>query len=49
LRERLGVLLKAVAEDDFTRIRLILRELVSGYSPEGEIVDWVYQQRRRDL
>ncbi|WP_219341986.1 polysaccharide biosynthesis protein [Pseudomonas putida] len=25
---------------------LILRELLSG--PEGEIVDWVYQQRRRD-
>ncbi|WDY59350.1 polysaccharide biosynthesis protein [Pseudomonas sp. PSKL.D1] len=48
LRERLASLLKAVAEDDFARIRLILRELVSGYTPEGEIVDWVYQQRRRD-
>ncbi|AHZ76247.1 MULTISPECIES: polysaccharide biosynthesis protein [Pseudomonas] len=49
LRERLAVLFKAVAEDNFTQLRLILRELVSGYTPEGEIVDWVYQQRRRDI
>ncbi|NWC81500.1 polysaccharide biosynthesis protein, partial [Pseudomonas putida] len=48
LRERLAMLFKAVAEDDFTRVRQLLRELVSGYSPEGDIVDWVYQQQRRD-
>jgi len=48
LRERLGTLFKAVAEDDFTRVRQLLRELVSGYAPEGEIVDWVYQQQRQD-
>ncbi|WP_409261263.1 polysaccharide biosynthesis protein [Pseudomonas putida] len=48
LRERLGALLKAVAEDDFSRIRHLLRELVNGYSPEGEIVDWLYQQQRKD-
>jgi len=48
LRERLAALLKAVAEDDFSRIRHLLRELVNGYSPEGEIVDWLYQQQRQD-
>ncbi|MFJ4343866.1 polysaccharide biosynthesis protein [Pseudomonas sp. NPDC089401] len=48
LRERLGALLKAVAEDDFSRVRQLLRELVNGYSPEGDIVDWVYQQQRQD-
>ncbi|UTL82464.1 polysaccharide biosynthesis protein [Pseudomonas putida] len=49
LRDRLGVLMAAVHDEDFNRVRQILRELVSGYSPEGEIVDWVYQQRRQDF
>lgn len=49
LRECLTELSKAVTEEDFTRVRQLLRELVSGYSPEGEIVDWVYQQRRQDI
>jgi FlaA1/EpsC-like NDP-sugar epimerase len=38
-------LLQAVEEDDYTRVRLVLREIVSGYAPEGEIVDWIYQER----
>lgn len=46
LKDRLAELLKAVSEDDFARVRQLLRETVSGYSPDGEIVDWVYQQRR---
>jgi Predicted nucleoside-diphosphate sugar epimerases len=49
LTERLSVLLKAVEDEDFTRVRQLLRELVSGYTPESEIVDWVYQQRLRDV
>lgn len=48
LKSYLSALLKAVNEEDFDRVRQILRELVSGYSPEGEIVDWVYLQRRKD-
>ncbi|MNJ32965.1 UDP-N-acetyl-alpha-D-glucosamine C6 dehydratase [compost metagenome] len=48
LKDRLAELLKAVSEDDFTRVRQMLRETVSGYSPDGEIVDWVYQQRRSE-
>jgi FlaA1/EpsC-like NDP-sugar epimerase len=49
LKSRMIVLIEAIREEDFIRVRQILRELVSGYSPEGEIVDWVYQQRRRDI
>lgn len=49
LKEQLSALLKAVAEEDFSRIRQLLREMVSGYSPEGQIVDWAYQQRRQDV
>jgi FlaA1/EpsC-like NDP-sugar epimerase len=48
LKERLDRLLQAVSEEDFSRVRQYLRELVSGYAPEGEIVDWFYQQRRID-
>ncbi|MBX4135784.1 polysaccharide biosynthesis protein [Pseudomonas sp. S5F11] len=46
LKDKLTELLAALEEDDYTRVRQLLRETVSGYSPEGEIVDWVYQQRR---
>jgi len=46
LKAILAKLLKAVEEDDYPQIRLLLREVVSGYVPEGEIVDWIYQQRR---
>ncbi|MNL89378.1 hypothetical protein D3C87_2196580 [compost metagenome] len=46
LKTRLTELLKAVEGDDYSRVRQLLRETVNGYSPEGEIVDWIYQQRR---
>jgi FlaA1/EpsC-like NDP-sugar epimerase len=48
LKERLGALLAAVTADDYTRVRQLLRETVNGYKPDGEIVDWLYQQRRAD-
>lgn len=48
LKDRLSILLAAVSADDFTRVRQLLRETVSGYSPDGEIVDWVYQQHRSE-
>jgi FlaA1/EpsC-like NDP-sugar epimerase len=46
LKQKLVELVAAVNEDDYTRVRQLLRETVSGYSPDGEIVDWIYQQRR---
>jgi FlaA1/EpsC-like NDP-sugar epimerase len=48
LKARLTELLGAVDQDDYTRVRQLLRETVSGYTPDGEIVDWIYQQRRRE-
>ncbi|MFL6874308.1 polysaccharide biosynthesis protein [Pseudomonas marginalis] len=46
LKGKLTELLTAVDQDDYTRVRQLLRDTVSGYSPDGEIVDWIYQQRR---
>ncbi|PWK34598.1 FlaA1/EpsC-like NDP-sugar epimerase [Pseudomonas sp. OV226] len=46
LKGRLTELLVAVEQDDYSRVRQLLRETVSGYTPDGEIVDWIYQQRR---
>jgi len=46
LKSKLTELLKAVEQDDYARVRQLLRDTVSGYSPDGEIVDWIYQQRR---
>lgn len=48
-KDSLSLLMDAVSSEDFSRVRQVLRKLVSGYSPEGEIVDWTYQQRRQDL
>lgn len=46
LKAKLFDLDVAVNADDYTRVRQLLRETVSGYSPDGDIVDWFYQQRR---
>ncbi|WP_028694647.1 polysaccharide biosynthesis protein [Pseudomonas cremoricolorata] len=46
LKQRLDLLLAAVATDDCKIIRQLLRDSVSGYAPSGDIVDWLYQQRR---
>ncbi|MFV3382735.1 polysaccharide biosynthesis protein [Pseudomonas sp. NY15354] len=48
LKEMLAALLCAIAEDDYGRVRQLLRETVSGYMPDGEIVDWIHSQRRLD-
>lgn len=48
LKERLTALGQAINADDYVRIRKILRNTVSGYTPDGEIVDWVHQQKRLD-
>ena len=46
LKTKLSELLAAVDQDDYSRVRQLLRDTVSGYTPDGEIVDWIYQQRR---
>lgn len=47
-KTRLGELLDAVEHDDYERVRQLLRETVSGYKPECEIVDWIHMKRRQD-
>ncbi|MFV3404981.1 polysaccharide biosynthesis protein [Pseudomonas sp. NY15463] len=49
LKERLVLLLASVQEDDYVRARQLLREMVSGYTPDGEIVDLIYQQRCQEV
>ena len=48
LKASITELLVAVDANDYERVRQLLREVVSGYSPEDEIVDWMYQQGRKD-
>ncbi|SDA43053.1 NDP-sugar epimerase, includes UDP-GlcNAc-inverting 4,6-dehydratase FlaA1 and capsular polysaccharide biosynthesis protein EpsC [Pseudomonas sp. NFACC15-1] len=46
LKGKLTELIAAVESDDYARVRQLLRDTVSGYAPDGEIVDWIHQQRR---
>ncbi|MDB6047654.1 MAG: rane protein [Pseudomonas sp.] len=46
LKTKLTELLAAIDENDYTKVRHVLRETVSGYTPEGDIVDWIFQQHR---
>ncbi|WP_137819745.1 nucleoside-diphosphate sugar epimerase/dehydratase [Pseudomonas sp. 2FG] len=46
LKTVLAALLEAVEQDDYAKVRQLLRETVNGYAPEGEIVDWIHLQRR---
>ncbi|WP_296265293.1 polysaccharide biosynthesis protein [Pseudomonas sp. UBA6562] len=48
LKGQLNELLTAVESNNCPRVRKLLRELVCGYVPQGEIVDWIYQQQRQD-
>jgi FlaA1/EpsC-like NDP-sugar epimerase len=45
-KQVLGELVGALERDDFQCVRQILRATVDGYKPEGEIVDWIHQQRQ---
>lgn len=48
LKIRLQALLAGVEENDYILVRQILKSTVSGYSPEGEIVDWMHAQQHCD-
>jgi FlaA1/EpsC-like NDP-sugar epimerase len=45
LKARLSELVAGVDSDDYDRVREVLCAAVSGYCPEGEIVDWLHLQR----
>ena len=42
LQLRLSVLKRALDNNDVQTIRSLLKELVPGYQPDGEVVDWVW-------
>ena len=48
LKGQLSELLTALDADDYDHVRQILCGTVSGYAPQGEIVDWLHVQRRSD-
>ncbi len=43
LEERLLVLQDALDKSDIRTVRLLLEELVSGFKPDTQIVDWLYE------
>lgn len=45
LKSRLTELLTALEDDDYDHVRKVLCATVSGYAPQGEIVDWLHRQR----
>jgi len=48
LKEKLAELLAAVSADDYSRVRQLLREIVSGYTPDGKSLDRTYGERGLD-
>lgn len=47
LEPRLHTLESAMAAFDMDKTRALLMELVSGYQPANELVDWVYREEQR--
>lgn len=48
LEQRLTALQAALEINDVRVVRLMLQELVSGYQPAGEIVDWVHLEQHAE-
>ncbi len=49
LKVKLDELLCAVNSHELLAVRKLLREVVSGYVPQGEIVDLLYMQRKKEI
>ena len=47
LQVKLQVLTEALDLNDVPRIRRLLKELVPGYQPDGEVVDWVWMENEK--
>jgi len=45
LQSRLNELEKALSANDVSVVRLMMQQLVPGYAPTGEIVDWVFVEQ----
>ena len=48
LKRNLEALMAAIVSDDFKTLRQLLRDTVNGYTPGGEIVDWLYERQRQE-
>jgi FlaA1/EpsC-like NDP-sugar epimerase len=48
LETKLNALSMAISVNDVPVIRALLKELVSGYQPSGEVVDWVHMALERE-
>lgn len=48
LKQIIAELIGAIEAKDYDGARQIMRRVVSGYSPSGVIVDWLYQRRRKE-
>lgn len=47
LKGHIRELLASLEDDDYDMVRKNLRRIVSGYNPDGEIVDWFHMQQRK--
>jgi hypothetical protein len=48
LEQKLNALSIAMSVNDVSIVRLLLQDLVSGYQPIGEVVDWVQMVLERE-
>jgi hypothetical protein len=48
LEQKLNALSIAMSVNDVPVIRGMLQQLVSGYQPSGEVVDWVHMAQERE-
>jgi FlaA1/EpsC-like NDP-sugar epimerase len=48
LEQQLNALSIAMSVNDVPVIRAMLQQLVSGYQPSGEVVDWVHMAQERE-
>jgi hypothetical protein len=48
LEQKLNSLSIAMSVNDVPVIRAMLQDLVSGYQPSGEVVDWVHMALERE-
>jgi hypothetical protein len=49
LEQKLQSLQMALDVNDVAVVRAMLQQLVSGYQPSGEIVDWVHLEQEADI
>lgn len=49
LEQKLNALNMAMSANDVPVIRALLKDLIGGYQPSGEVVDWVYLAHQREV